>query len=148
MESGNFIGIGPLAAPTGSCSEWLRVSILPRSTPSNIGPNVSYKRIPVPRRVHHVAQLVGIEPPLELFAGRVDVALGNAYVPAHSRRGAAVPVIYDMSLVKHPEMHPKQRVAYVGGQLNRVVRRAAMIVTISSASGRRSPNTTACRSNG
>ena len=87
----------------------------------------------MPRRVHHVIELLGLDPNVDPWTGRVDAALGNAFIPPKSRRSASLPVIYDLSVVKHPEMHPKQRIAYVAGQLTRVMRRATVVVTISES---------------
>lgn len=87
----------------------------------------------MPRRVHHVIELMGLDPNVDPWTGKVDAALGNAFIPPKSRRSASLPVIYDLSVVKHPEMHPKQRVAYVAGQLSRVMRRASVVVTISES---------------
>ena len=100
---------------------------------AQVGPNVDYRRVPMPRRVHHVIELIGLDPNVDPWTGRVDAALGNAFIPPKSRRAASLPVIYDLSVVKHPEMHPKQRIAYVAGQLSRVMSRTTVVVTISES---------------
>jgi alpha-1,3-rhamnosyl/mannosyltransferase len=130
--------LGALSALALQQPEWELTGVAPGfDSPtleaSQIGPNVNYRRVPMPRRVHHVIELIGLDPNVDTWTGKVDAALGNAFIPPKSRKSASLPVIYDLSVVKHPEMHPKQRVAYVAGQLSRVMRRASVVVTISES---------------
>jgi glycosyltransferase involved in cell wall biosynthesis len=130
--------LGALSALSRQKPEWELIGVAPGfDSPTleaaEVGENVSYRRVPMPRRVHHVIELMGLDPNVDPWTGRVDAALGNAFIPPKSRRSASLPVIYDLSVVKHPEMHPKQRIAYVAGQLSRVMSRATVVVTISES---------------
>ncbi|MGH2772478.1 MAG: glycosyltransferase family 4 protein [Actinomycetota bacterium] len=100
---------------------------------ASIGANVAYKTIPVPSRIHRVMELMRLQPPVERWVGGIDAVIGNAYIPPRTNKAPSVPIFYDMSVLTHPGMHPKQRVVYIGSQLRRVARSANVIVTISQS---------------
>ena len=128
--------LGALSALANLQPEWELVGVSagkdgPILKASDVGPNVNFVRIPVRRRIHHILELVNLGPAVETWTGRVEAVLGNGFVTARTRHAASLPVIHDMSLVKHPEMHPLKRRAYVATQLNRVIARATVVLTVS-----------------
>jgi len=60
--------------------------------------------VAVPARLVRAAWLRGAWPPLELFAGRADVAHGTSFVAPPVRGGGAVVTVHDLTPLRFPEM--------------------------------------------
>lgn len=68
--------------------------------------------------------------PLERLVGPVDVFHGlNYLLPAHHGRAARLVTVHDLSLLTHPEWHPRVRARLMGWPLPRTLARAHHVIT-------------------
>lgn len=68
---------------------------------------VTVRQRPMPARPLHAAWEHGSRPPVEWFTGAVDVVHGTNYVVPPARRAARVVTVYDLTMVRFPELcHP------------------------------------------
>jgi len=68
--------------------------------------------IAVPARLVRATWLRSSWPPLELFAGRADVAHGTNFVAPPVRRGGAVATVHDLTPLRYPELVEADAAAY------------------------------------
>ena len=67
---------------------------------------------------------------IERLAGPVDVFHGlNYLLPAHHGRAARLVTVHDLSLLTHPEWHPRIRTRLMGWPLPRTIARAHHVIT-------------------
>jgi glycosyltransferase involved in cell wall biosynthesis len=75
-----------------------------RQVASELPPGVEHVRALMPARPLHTLWGSAGLPPIELFAGEVDVVHGTNYVVPPSRRAARVVAVHDLSFVKFPHL--------------------------------------------
>jgi len=63
--------------------------------------------------------------------GRTDAVLGPAYVTWPAWRAAEFPVIHDLTHVLHPELVSEANLRWLAVLLPRVIRRAALVLTVT-----------------
>jgi glycosyltransferase involved in cell wall biosynthesis len=68
--------------------------------------------------------------PIERLVGPVDVFHGlNYLLPAHHGRAARLVTVHDLSLLTHPEWHPRIRARLMGWPLPRTIAKAHHVIT-------------------
>lgn len=100
---------------------------------SRMGPNVSFRSLRFPKLLYSGLKILRLLPPIEWVMGSVDATVGTAYLPWRSRRGAEIPVIYDLSFFRYPETVSWKSLLYLRLKVPRVVARASLVVTISES---------------
>jgi glycosyltransferase involved in cell wall biosynthesis len=92
--------------------------------------NLGVQGLPFPARVVNGLKQRGRLPPIEFFAGR-QVYLFPNYSSWPTMFGRSIPIIYDLSFVKYKEFVEPQNQAFLVDQVQKSVKRARRIVTIS-----------------
>jgi glycosyltransferase involved in cell wall biosynthesis len=100
-----------------------------------MGPNVSFKLVRFSNRVHRRLMVARLVPSLERFVGPCDAMLGPAFVTWPAREAAEIPVVHDLTFVNHPEYVSRRNLWYLRLIMPRVLKRAAMVATVSDAVG-------------
>jgi glycosyltransferase involved in cell wall biosynthesis len=98
---------------------------------SYMGPNVSFKQIRFSNRLHRKLMVLGLSPHLERFLGPADVMLAPGFVTWPGRAIAEVPVIHDLTYLHFPHFVSRRNLYYLRAVMPRVLKRAAMVVTVS-----------------
>jgi alpha-1,3-rhamnosyl/mannosyltransferase len=101
--------------------------------PLGMGPSVSVTRLGHGRRIHTRLSAIRLLPALERYAGEADVMLGPAFATWPARNAAEIPVIHDLSFLKYPETVSRRNLIYLRMGMRRIVRRAALVITVSEA---------------
>lgn len=100
---------------------------------SQMGSNVGFRLLRVPKTAYSGLKALRLLPPIEWLMGPVDAVVGTGYIPWRSRRAAEIPVIYDLSFFRHPETVSWKNLLYLRLNVPRVLRRAALVITISES---------------
>lgn len=90
-------------------------------------------QIPFPARLWDPLKRSGLLPPMELLVGSFDVMLGTAFITWPTLRAAKVPIIYDLSFRRYPEMLETKNLELLSRMVPASIRRADRIITISEA---------------
>lgn len=110
----------PLLGPTTGVGTYVRglvrgltdLGIRPRGVPftlrggrrpAGLPPEVSWRHLPVPARLLQAAWGHGPFPPVEVFAGRVDVFHATNFVAPPTARAATVLTVHDLTFLRWPE---------------------------------------------
>lgn len=96
-------------------------------------PNVSVRVLRFPGKLQRWALTAGGWPAAERFSGPADVFLGPAFVTWPTRAAVSIPVIHDLTYLKHPSSMAVRNRIYLRSNMPRVVRRATRIVTVSES---------------
>ena len=151
VDAGPLFPLGPGLGPTGVARwttaalaglgrvapDWridlVAFALRPRVLPdlSWLPANASFRLIRFPGRPQRWLRTANLMPPIELLVGPADAVLGPAYVTWPARRAAELPVIHDLTHVRHPELVSAGNLRWLRTLLPRVLRRAALVLTVS-----------------
>jgi glycosyltransferase involved in cell wall biosynthesis len=71
--------------------------------PAGLPPGVGWRHVPAPARLLQEAWARGRVPPVELFAGRVDVFHATNFVAPPAVRARSVLTLHDLTFLRHPD---------------------------------------------
>jgi glycosyltransferase involved in cell wall biosynthesis len=97
------------------------------------GPSVRVRVLNFPRKLHTRLLAAHLMPSLERYAGSYDVMLGPVYATWPSKRAKEVAVIHDLTYKKYPRLVSAKNLVFLNSLMRRVARRAALVLTVSSA---------------
>jgi len=118
------LGLGPVAVP---------FTLRGGGRPEGLPDPVAWRHVPAPARLLQAAWARAPLPPVELFAGRVDVFHATNFVAPPALRAATVVTVHDLTFLRHPEWVTSD-VARYRRLVPRSLRSArAVVVTPSSA---------------
>jgi glycosyltransferase involved in cell wall biosynthesis len=104
-----------------------------RVTEEQVPEGTAARTLPWSGRLHRALLAAHVLPRLETYAGAADVMLGAGFVPWPAGRAVEVPVIHDLSYLRHPETVSPRFRRYLTFAVPRALRRSPRVVTVSEA---------------
>jgi glycosyltransferase involved in cell wall biosynthesis len=107
------------------------VRLIAARKPAADAPN--FTSVSLAPRLHRTLMMLRLLPAVERWVPEADVVIGSAFVPWPSRRASRVPVIHDLSFVKHPGFVSLRNRYFLRSLVKRSVREAELTVTVTRA---------------
>lgn len=99
---------------------------------STFGPGFRFVPVRRSEQWHRRLSVVGLSPKIDRLVGRPDAVLGPAFVTWKSD-AAEMPVIHDLTYVRHPGFLSPRNLWFMRAVLTRSVKRADVVITVSNA---------------
>jgi glycosyltransferase involved in cell wall biosynthesis len=87
----------------GLCPRAVPFTLRRGGRPTGLPDGVTWRHVPAPARLLQSAWARAPLPPVELFAGRVDVFHATNFVAPPALRAASVVTVHDLTFLRHPE---------------------------------------------